>query len=102
MWDLNVKGGGSSGSGSIAASSGNQTGSTQQTLTAQHIEKTKEPNLFLAVSPDGTYLGVSNERDELSIYDMRTWRIFKQIKYKVNINGFSWDKADGRLFLVGD
>lgn len=65
-------------------------------------EKTKEENLNLAVSPDGNFLGVSNVKEELSFYDVRMWKLYKQIKYKVNVNSFTWDRGLGRLLFVGD
>ena len=39
----------------------------------QKVEKTKEDNLNLAFSPDGTILGVSNVKEELTFYDFRMW-----------------------------
>lgn len=67
-----------------------------------HIEKTKEENINLAISPDGSYLGVSNVKDELYFYDAKMWRQCKHIKYKFDINGFTWDKGEGRLLFVTD
>lgn len=57
-------------------------------ISAIMSDKTKEENLNLAMSPDGNFLGVSNVKDELSFFDMRMWKQHKQIKYKVDINGF--------------
>lgn len=65
-------------------------------------EKTKEENLNLGVSPDGNFIGVSNVKEELSFYDVRMWKLFKQIKYKVDINSFTWDRHLGKLLFVGD
>jgi THO complex subunit 3 len=73
-------------------------------LGTQHLnlEKTKEENINLAISPDGNYLGVSNVKDELSFYDVRMLKLVKQFKYKVDINGFQWDKGEGKLLFVTD
>ena len=50
-----------------------------------------QENINLAMSPDGNFLGVSNMKDDqegLSFYDTRKFKVQKQIKYKVDINGF--------------
>lgn len=68
-------------------------------------DKTKEENINLAISPDGNYLGVSNVKDELSFYDLRMLplKVHKQIKYKVDINGFQWSKGgEDKLLFVTD
>ena len=69
---------------------------------AAQVEKTREENINLAISPDGNYLGVSNVREELSFYELRTMKLIKQIKYKVDINGFQWSKGDDKLLFVID
>ena len=45
---------------------------------------------------------MSNKQEEISFYDMRTWKIVKQIKHKEVINALKWDQGDGNLFFVTD
>ena len=55
------------------------------------------------MSPDGNILGVSNSKEELSYYELRmSCKLIKQIKSKVIVNGFQWDKGEGRLLFVVD
>ncbi|CDW72783.1 tho complex subunit 3 [Stylonychia lemnae] len=66
-------------------------------------DKTKEENLSLTFNPDGNILGVSNIQEELCFYDFRMWKIIKQIKFKNEVNDFTWDKsANGQALLVAD
>jgi len=66
--------------------------------------KGREENINLAISPDGKQLAVSNNKDELFFYDVKT-SLDKQvrlIKMKSDVNSFSWDKGEGRLFFIND
>ena len=66
-------------------------------------EKTKEENLNLQYNPTGTLLALSNLNDELCFYDVRMFKLVKQIKFKSEVNYFSWDRSvEGLNLLVVD
>ncbi len=56
----------------------------------------------MAFSPDGNIVGVSNVKEELNFYDFRMWKVLKQVKFKNEVNDFSWDKSSGMGFFVAD
>ena len=66
--------------------------------------KSREENINLAISPDGKQLAVSNNKDELFFYDVKVSldKHVRPIKMKSDINSFSWDKGEGRLFFIND
>jgi THO complex subunit 3 len=55
----------------------------------------------LQFSPDGNILAISNIKDELSFFDFRMWKMIKQMKFKNEVNDFTWDKT-GNGFFVAD
>ncbi len=66
-------------------------------------EKTKEENLNLQYNPQGNLLVLSNLNDELCFYDVRMYKIVKQIKFKNEVNDFSWDRSsEGNTLFVAD
>lgn len=66
-------------------------------------EKTKEENLNLTFNPDGNILGVSNIKEELCFFDFRMWKMLKQIKFKNEVNDFTWDRSsNGQALFVAD
>lgn len=66
-------------------------------------EKTKQENLNLQFNPLGTILAVSNMNDDLCFYDVRMFKIVKQIKFKNEVNDFTWDRSpEGNTILVAD
>jgi len=68
------------------------------------VGRGKEEIINLAISPDGKQLGVSNNKDELIFYDVRTSldKHEKAIKMKSDINAIAWDKGEGRFFFITD
>ncbi len=67
-------------------------------------EKTKEGNINLAWNPNGMILGVGNTEEVINFYDFRTWKHLQQIniKSKVVVNEFAWDKTGQMLFVTSE
>lgn len=46
-------------------------------------------------------MAVSNIKEEINFYEFKTWKLAKQMKFRNEVNEFTWDRS-GHLFFVID
>ncbi|KAF9896432.1 THO complex subunit 3, partial [Lobosporangium transversale] len=69
--------------------------------SAKSIHKidTTGQNINISWSPDGQSIAVGNKEDLISFIDTRTFKVQKEVPFRVEVNEISWNPA-GDLFLL--
>ena len=63
-------------------------------------EKTKGANINLAWNSDGSLVAVGNKDDVISFYDFKTFKLIKNMPFKLEVNEFRWDNNSNMLFIT--